>query len=314
VKQAAKAYRLERNVAQVTQVVRDYIEETPLGDELLERVTTPMLVVHLKKLVPKSVINERARVAAGEKPRKLRCEKLGPESLNHVRNHLIQVFQRAIDTGQLIGTNPALKLKKKKVPKYAWTPLNAAEAQKLLEIAPMPYGAMIAGSLLALRKGELFGLDVADVDVTRWELHVHRSHSRPSPKSGQNRIVPIPPALRPFFIAAIEESHGGVLFPGRPDKDGKERRRHKNTKVGRVLDELLAKAGIKRHIRWHDLRHTAATLLLRADVQMQHVSKVVGHSSIAVTVDRYGHLVTEDLRAAIEKLPITAVEPKVVSK
>lgn len=317
VAKAAKAFRAARASSQVTQTVRDYIEETDLAGVPLERVTTAMLRVHLDGLVSKAWRNEQARLAEDPeaKPRKVQASpKLGPTSLNHVREYLVGMFQRAIDNGEIVGANPAKKLKKARAPKYAWTTLTVEEIEKLLEKTPMPDSAMIAAALLALRKGEIFGLDVADVDVDRWELHVRRSHSRSTTKSGRARIVPIHPALRPFFVAAIEASHGGVLFPGRKDpKTGAERRRHKDGDLSGKLKEHLAAAGIAKRIRWHDLRHTAATLMLQAGAPIAHVSRVLGHSSIAITADRYGHLVTEDLRAAVERIPFK-IEPKVVNQ
>jgi site-specific recombinase XerD len=54
-------------------------------------------------------------------------------------------------------------------------------------------------------------------------------------------------------------------------------------------------------IRFHDLRHAAATNLLRAGVPLQHVSRLIRHSSIRTTVDIYGHLTNEDLRLSLER-------------
>lgn len=297
VSDVARDLREARAVPQFTQLVRDYIEETDLGAERLERVTTAMLRVHLD----------------GVKPKSQRIAKLGPESMNHIRTALIAVFRRAIDRGELIGENPALRLKKQKVPKRAMVTLTVDEVTTVLAIAKPPWSMMIAGALLGLRKGELFGLDVADVDQERWELHVHRSHSKPKTKTGQNRMVPVHPALRPFIASAIEASKGGVLFPGRKRSDGTYGRRHPESHTGRALDALLLEAGITRHLRWHDLRHTAATLMLQAGAPIAHVSKIVGHSSIAVTADRYGHLVTEDLRSAMERVPFK-IKPKAVGE
>ena len=48
-------------------------------------------------------------------------------------------------------------------------------------------------------------------------------------------------------------------------------------------------------MRFHDLRHTTGTLLLRSGIQMQHVQRILRHADIKLTVDMYGHLVVEDL-------------------
>lgn len=65
--------------------------------------------------------------------------------------------------------------------------------------------------------------------------------------------------------------------------------------------KLLEENGL-RPMRFHDLRHTAATLLLGSDVQMQDVSRYLGHSNIAVTMDIYGHLGTDVNRRTADKM------------
>jgi integrase len=61
--------------------------------------------------------------------------------------------------------------------------------------------------------------------------------------------------------------------------------------------------------RFHDLRHTCGTNLLKAGVPVQHVQRILRHASIKTTVDTYGHLLTEDLRSAVEKLDPRPAQP-----
>jgi site-specific recombinase XerD len=56
-------------------------------------------------------------------------------------------------------------------------------------------------------------------------------------------------------------------------------------------------------MRFHDLRHTTATLLLRAGVDAHRVQRLLRHRDVRTTTGIYGHLDVEDLRTAIEKLP-----------
>lgn len=56
---------------------------------------------------------------------------------------------------------------------------------------------------------------------------------------------------------------------------------------------------LPRHLRFHDLRHSTATILLRAGMPLQHVQKIMRHANIETTVGIYGHLVVEDLRAGL---------------
>jgi len=69
----------------------------------------------------------------------------------------------------------------------------------------------------------------------------------------------------------------------------------------RVWPKLLAKAGLRR-IRIHDLRHTYASLLIQQGESLAYVKEQMGHHSIRVTVDTYGHLVPGGNKAAVDRL------------
>ncbi len=69
----------------------------------------------------------------------------------------------------------------------------------------------------------------------------------------------------------------------------------------RVWAPLLGKAGLRR-IRFHDLRHTYASLLIQAGESLAYVKEQLGHSSIQITVDLYGHLVPGANRGAVDRL------------
>jgi integrase len=67
--------------------------------------------------------------------------------------------------------------------------------------------------------------------------------------------------------------------------------------------KLLDRAGVRR-VRFHDLRHTAATLMLEADVHPKVVQEVLGHSSISVTLDTYSHVAPSLQRDAATRLEV----------
>src|SRR4051812_45590437 len=69
----------------------------------------------------------------------------------------------------------------------------------------------------------------------------------------------------------------------------------------RVWVKLLEKAGL-RQIRIHDLRHTFASLLIQQGESLAYVKEQMGHHSIRVTVDTYGHLVPGGNKAAVNRL------------
>jgi len=77
----------------------------------------------------------------------------------------------------------------------------------------------------------------------------------------------------------------------------------------RIFHKLLAKAGLRR-VRFHDLRHTFASRLLQNGESPAYVKEQMGHHSIKVTVDIYGHLVPGSNRAAVDRLDTTGRNPR----
>lgn len=77
----------------------------------------------------------------------------------------------------------------------------------------------------------------------------------------------------------------------------------------RVFHPLLRKAGLRR-VRFHDLRHTFASRLLQNGESPAYVKEQMGHSSIKVTVDTYGHLIPGSNKAAVDRLDTTGRNPR----
>ncbi|HWS41446.1 MAG TPA: site-specific integrase [Pseudoflavonifractor sp.] len=72
--------------------------------------------------------------------------------------------------------------------------------------------------------------------------------------------------------------------------------------VGRIHKKLLKKAGIEENIRFHDLRHTFATLALQNGVDIKTLSGMLGHYSAGFTLDTYTHITTKMQKEATEKM------------
>ena len=142
-----------------------------------------------------------------------------------------------------------------------------------------------------VRRGELFSLAWQDVDLARGNLTVRGSGA----KSGKTRHVPLNDeaarVLRAWHQQAGEPVTG-LVFPG---------------KAGARLDTiktawsgLLNAAGIS-GFRWHDLRHTFASKLVMAGVDLNTVRDLLGHSDLTMTL-RYAHLAPEHKAAAVARL------------
>jgi len=165
-----------------------------------------------------------------------------------------------------------------------------------------------------LRLAEACGLQWGDFDAKGGFLNVRRSatfHAErlivAAPKSGRIRRVDIPAELvarlksRQSLLeteaAVAGQELGEWVFPALSDAS-----KPLNGAVARKgWYRCLRRAGL-RAVRLHDLRHTFASLLLASGAPVQYVSALLGHSSIAVTVDRYGHVRTGTHRGAVDAL------------
>jgi integrase len=65
---------------------------------------------------------------------------------------------------------------------------------------------------------------------------------------------------------------------------------------------LCAQAGIQRHVRFHDLRHACATLMLDSGVELNTIKELLGHSALAITADVYAHVRLRLQHDAVERL------------
>ena len=78
--------------------------------------------------------------------------------------------------------------------------------------------------------------------------------------------------------------------------------------LNRFFDELVTKAGVRR-IRFHDLRHTCASLLLAQNVPARVVMEILGHSQLAMTTDLYSYVMPTALREAADAMDHVFVQP-----
>lgn len=164
------------------------------------------------------------------------------------------------------------------------------EAASLLAAVPARDRAIWATAMYAgLRRGELGALRWTDVDLKAGRIHVERSwdptDGMGATKNRNRRHVPIPEILREYLAAERLRQPPGMELcfgsePGCPFRaDG----------VSERADAAWKAAGLTR-VTLHDCRHTFASLMIAANVNAKSLSTFMGHSSVAITLDRYGHL------------------------
>jgi integrase len=263
-----------------------------------------------------------------------------PASVNKLRAIVHSAFAQAIAAGKWRGENPISSVRPRKVPQRIYETLAVDEVRLVIEAAGPTWRNLIATALyLGLRKGELFAFRKQDVDLDERLLYVRRSHGEDTVKGKKALVLPIPLPLVQYLRDAINRSPSDYVFPG---SDGKRRPEHTAmekvfrrilTRAGIVVGyrhicrrcaarrepQVLEAAdpeirrcpkcnmrmwpsAVPRPMRFHDVRHTTITLLLRLKVPMHVVQRIARHSNVRLTVDTYGHLDVSDLREALETL------------
>ena len=174
--------------------------------------------------------------------------------------------------------------------------LDAAERRGVL---PMFYLELISG----LRKGELVALQWTDLDEANCTISVSKQASWDTdgtlilsqPKTGNSiREVSIPQDA----VELLKQEHtkhpdNSWMFPS--SRTGEM---YRPDSVVNLHKKILKDAGLE-HIRFHDLRHTFATLALQNGADVKTVSSMLGHYSAGFTLDTYAHVTTDaQLKAA----------------
>jgi len=234
--------------------------------------------------------------------------KLAPTTVGTVFAVLRSLMQAAVDDG-VIAANPCARVPLPRVEPRIIEPLSAEAVRALADSITERYRVLVwLGAGLGLREGEAFGLTVSKVDFLRRRVHVHQQAQNgelvPLKSAASRRTIP----ADDFVLAEInhhmqhegwEEGPGGVLVTNRC---GRIVRR---SSFGTCWREAVAKAGLPKGTRFHDLRHFYASGLIRANLNPKVVQSRLGHATIAETMDTYGHLFPDDEdlgRGAIESL------------
>lgn len=228
---------------------------------------------------------------------------------------LSTVLTEAVEDGHLEG-NPAVRLRKYlrrgDEPEPEIQPLTQAEVGQVLGVArqsfPRWYPLLLCAVRTGMRQGELLGLDWGDVDFAGRFLTVRRNLVRgllTTPKNHQRRQVDMSAQLAFELEDLRRRERARWLKEGKSLPDpvfaSEAGTRLDEANVRHLFRRILTKAGM-RLIRFHDLRHTYASLLIQQGESLAYVKEQMGHKSIQITVDTYGHLVPGGNRAAVDRL------------
>ena len=278
------------------QTYKGYIEnhiKPNIGDIPLEKLTTLDLQRLYKTLLARGRVD---RLESKWQPRGL-----SPKTVRNIHQILSSALKLAQEQ-RIILTNPAEGCALPKVEHREMKTLPVEQLQSFLREAKdsgvfeLYYLELATG----LRRGELLGLKWEDIDLEHGDLRVRRQIARingkvvEAPLKTKNAYRTLPLAEDTISILKEQKKKVGSspwVFPSAtggpisPDS------------VLHMLHRVLKRAGLPQ-VRFHDLRHTFATLALQNGVDIKTVSGMLGHFSAGFTLDTYAHVTTSAQKAA----------------
>lgn len=286
--------------------VRTYIRYR----ELMERHVVPTLGnVKLQKLSPQQL----------QKLYKTKLDEgYAPQTVKHIHRVLHRALNCALRWG-LVGRNVCDAVDPPRVPRKEMTVLNVEQAVQFLAAAKNdPLEALYVLALTSgLRSGEILGLQWSDLSLAEGKLQVRRTIayvpkkglviSEPKTSKSRRSVHLTAIAIEALKRHRVRQNEmrlaAGALWAagdwvfcnsvGKP-LDGSHLLR-------RSFRPLLKKAGLPA-IRFHDLRHSSATLLLSLGVHPKIVSEILGHAQISLTLDTYSHVLPSLQEEAFNRL------------
>lgn len=256
--------------------------EEKLGRYLLADVRPALLIETRKALFEK------------ESPRN---KPVSSSTVNRYCSTMSHAFSWAMKELQWVGDNPFFKISNFKEPEGVVRFLSDEERPALLDACKAHGKDLHAIVVLALstgaRRNEILTLTWKDVDLKTGLL------TFPKTKNGSVRRVPITGAalglVKELAAARKLKDLDGLVFPGKTQAT-----KGKPLAIENIFRTALKTAGIS-DFRFHDLRHSAASYLVMAGVDMRTVAEILGHSDLKMT-QRYAHLSRAHISDAVGKL------------
>jgi integrase len=215
------------------------------------------------------------------------------------------ILNLAVEEGY-IGRNPAQGVRLGKVAKAEKHFLTDEQVATLASQIQEPYGTWVWfmaysglrwGEMAALCRGRCDGRTVA---VVQSLSEAGGLHFKPT-KNYESRTVLLPAAIAELLTAHLDRHVANASDAFVFTSPGGELLRNSNFQR-RIWKPALEAAGLPWAVRVHDLRHTCAALMVSEGANPKHIQRHLGHSSITVTMDTYGHLFPEDLRYIANRL------------
>jgi integrase len=231
-----------------------------------------------------------------------------PGTVRNARKVLRLVLGTAEGSGA-IRSNPCNGVRVPSSPKVEMVFLSAEQVEDLATAIGPRFATLVRlAAYTGLRAGEICALRVGRLDLLRGRLLVAESVTEVeghglvfgAPKTNERRSVTLPAFLRDelgSYLAAGKTGADDFVFPSSAGGVLRYKMFYK-----RVFKPAVVAAGLPTAARFHDLRHTCASLCIALGAHPKAIQERLGHSSITVTLDRYGHLFPKLDEALTERL------------
>lgn len=291
-------YRQHRRAVKETEQATQAHILPALGSKVVSELTAAELRRWLERLAAKPARVRTKRFATAQAYRK------GPSTddekrarratANRVFTILKAMLNKAFADG-LVSDDTAWRQVKPfaKVDEPRIRFLTDAEATRLVSASQSELRQLVQAALLTgARFGELVAMNVADVNLKTGQIYIARS------KSGRPRHVPLNDEGVTLFQKLVAGKTGEVLVFQKADGSAWGKNHHV-----RMLAEACKAAKVRPAIAFHELRHTYASHLAQAGVDLLTISKLLGHADTRITSRHYAHLADKTLAQAVTKLP-----------
>jgi integrase len=235
---------------------------------------------------------------------------LGPSGVRQAVFVTSAALDHAVRSGRM-RANPARGLNLPRIRRRDYVFLTHEQVHDLAEASGHWRLLILLLAYTGLRWGEATALRVCDIDFGRRRIDVRRAYADVggrlvlgSPKSHQSRTVPIPRFLASELSALATRKKAEDLVFTTPS--GSTMRLPNWSRSG--FRPARSRAGISDRLRVHDLRHTAASLMIQAGYPPKMLQEIMGHASITTTLDLYGHLYPGDMDRYADRLDTAASE------
>ncbi|HTX31732.1 MAG TPA: site-specific integrase [Solirubrobacteraceae bacterium] len=234
---------------------------------------------------------------------------VSPATARKIQVALSSVLSEGVEMG-VLRENPAARLKLAALPRREMTVLTAAEVRALSEAMYRPTDrlAVYVAAYTGVRAGELWALQRKHIDLDGRRLIVERTLTSVSGRlifrnatktDGSRRVISLPTFLANRLaehLATLDPDPNTLLFTGPGGSNGRKAGlggpiRHSLFRSRIFRPAVVAALPPEKHnLRWHDLRHTCASLLIHSGASILLVQKRLGHASSTTTLDLYGWL------------------------